>query len=157
MTGEQLGLALAALGIVVAIVIAVLQARSKRRGKEDWGDRAAEALGHARAVLRDCNPLQLVVGFSSTETPKYLEEQITRANDVESELEVVQVGHPKKAVRDEAEKLRDGLRASMGATAIYVKSIASDHETESREERAISLHERAGELADSMASALGRE
>lgn len=56
-----------------------------------------------------------------------------------------------------AGRLRDGLRDSMGATAIYVRSIADDHETDSREERAISLHDKASALADAMASDLGRE
>ena len=69
----------------------------------------------------------------------------------------MKAGHPKRELRDAAERLRDGLRSSMGATAIYVRAVASDHETDSREERAISLHKRAGELADSMALALGRE
>lgn len=157
MTTDQLGVSLAGLAIVVTIVIAIAQTRSRRRTNEDWATRAAEAIGHTRAVLRDCNPLQLVVGFSKTETPKYVEEQIAIANAAEKELEVVKAGHPKRELRDAAERLRDGLRSSMGATAIYVRAVASDHETDSREERAISLHKRAGELADSMALALGRE
>jgi len=109
--------------------------------------------------LRDCNPLQLVVGFSRTETPKYVEEQIAIANADEKDLEVVKgrTPHPKREVRDAAERPGEGLRESMGATAIYVRAIASEHETDSREVRAIGLPERAGELADSMASALGRD
>ena len=97
------------------------------------------------------------MGSRKTETPKYVEEQIAIANAAEKELEVVKAGHPKREVRVAAERLGEGLRESMGATAIYVRAIASDHETDSREERAIGLHERAGELADSMASALGRD
>ena len=73
MTTDQLGVSLAGLAIVVTIVIAIAQTRSRRRTNEDWATRAAEAIGHTRAVLRDCNPLQLVVGFSKTETPKYVE------------------------------------------------------------------------------------
>lgn len=64
MTVERVSVVLAALAIVVTIVIAIVQSRSKRRATELWATRAAEALGHARSVLRDSNPAQLVVGFS---------------------------------------------------------------------------------------------
>ncbi|MGH2596151.1 MAG: hypothetical protein ACRDH7_09330 [Actinomycetota bacterium] len=142
-------------GLIGLLVREALRRRADTEAHaRKWEETAARGLAGARSVLEDTNPLRLVVGFSATETPAWVQRKIEEAEGTRGELGAVVAGHPYESTRNAASDLAKALSQSLAATAIYVRSIADGHDSQTREQRAEERHLAAVQAADRMATQL---